>query len=170
MNFAEKIRTVPDFPRKGVNFIDITTFLKDGEAFQAAINSLVKIYEKEKPDLILAPESRGFMLGSALAYALGTGFIPARKAGKLPAPTVKAKYVLEYGADTLEIHEDAIEKGMRVLIIDDVLATGGTAKASAELVEQLGGEIIGFAFLLELASFQGRKKLDGYKISALIIE
>ncbi|MDR1701335.1 MAG: adenine phosphoribosyltransferase [Sporomusaceae bacterium] len=170
MNFAEKFRDIPDFPRQGIIFKDITTFLKDGKAFQEAVNCLAKNYQGQKIDLIVSPESRGFILGSALAYALGAGFAPVRKAGKLPAATIKVKYALEYGEDTLEIHQDALTKGMRVLVVDDVLATGGTTKAAAELVETLGGEIAGFAFLLELAFLKGREKIAGYQIASLVVD
>lgn len=169
MNFAAKIRSIPDFPRDGIDYKDITTLLKDGKAFRMAIDCLAKIYKNERIDIIVSPESRGFMIGCALAYALEAGFVPARKAGRLPAPALRLEYSLEYGADILEIHKDAVTRGMRVLIVDDLLATGGTSSAVVKMAEQLGGEVAGLAFLIELAFLNGRKQFDGYKVSSLIV-
>lgn len=164
-----KIRDVPDFPREGIVFKDITTVLKDPVAFRHSIDLLTKRYEKQKIDYIAGIEARGFIFGSALAYKLGVGFIPIRKPGKLPSKTEKITYELEYGRDSLEIHVDAIEHGKRVLIVDDLLATGGTAEAAIKLVKKIGGEIVGIAFVVELEFLEGRKKLpEDCKITRLI--
>ncbi len=162
------IRDIPDFPKKGVIFKDITTLLKEGKIYKKAVNFLAKKYENEKIDKIASMESRGFIFGGTLAYRFGCGFVPVRKKGKLPWETINATYDLEYGTDTLEMHKDAIEPGEKVLIIDDVLATGGTAKAVAELVEKLGGKVIACAFLIELTFLHGRNKLKNYKVFALM--
>jgi len=162
------IRDIPDFPKKGIVFKDITPLLANKDAFKAAIDSLADLLSGLKVDLVLGAEARGFIVGSALAYRLGAGFIPARKPGKLPYTVASALYELEYGQDALEVHEDAIAAGQKVLIVDDVLATGGTASAKAELVEKLGGEVVGLAFLIELSFLQGRQKLKGYNIQSLI--
>lgn len=169
---------MPDFPKKGVIFKDITTLLKEGKVFQEAVDDLAKQLIKKKGqgtsevftsiDKIVSMESRGFILGGALAYKLGCGFIPVRKKDKLPWNRISVTYDLEYGTDTLEIHQDAIEKGENILIVDDVLATGGTAKGVAELVEKLGGKVIGLYFLIELTFLHGRDKLKDYKIYSLL--
>ena len=164
-----KIRDVPDFPREGIVFKDITTVLRDPAAFKHAVDLLSKHFEKQKIDYIAGIEARGFIFGSALAYKLGVGFIPIRKPGKLPSKTEKVSYQLEYGSDVLEIHVDAVEPGKRVLIVDDLLATGGTADAAIKLVRKIGGVIIGIAFVVELEFLHGRKKLPkDCKITRLI--
>src|SRR4029077_10889884 len=155
----QMIRSVPDFPKPGINFYDITTLLKDGNGLKLTIDSLAAAYDAAVIDIVVGIESRGFILGSAVAQRIGAGFIPVRKPGKLPAKVIKEIYELEYGKDALEIHADAIEKGQRVLIVDDVLATGGTAAAATRLVKQLGGELHGLAFLNELTFLNGKTKL-----------
>ena len=162
------IRDVPDFPKKGILFKDITTLLARGDLFQEVINQIAGRYKSKKIDQVVGIESRGFIFGSAVAYKLGAGIVPVRKKGKLPYKTISATYQLEYGTDTLEMHEDAVGKGTRVLIVDDLLATGGTARATAELVESAGGKIAGFAFLIELEFLKGRQKLKNYDILSLI--
>ena len=164
----DRIRDVPDFPKPGIIFKDIMPLLADPTALKETVDLLAEWAEPRKPDLILGAEARGFITGGALACRLGCGFVPARKPGKLPWRTVSAKYALEYGYDTLELHADAIIKGQRVLIHDDVLATGGTAKAKTELVEQLGGEVVGLAFIIALDFLNGRERLQGYDVHALI--
>src|SRR5256714_14945026 len=168
MDLASKIRDVPDFPKPGIIFKDIMPLLADAAALKQTVDLLAEWAEPRKPDLILGAEARGFITGGALACRLGCGFVPARKPGKLPWRTVSAKYALEYGYDTLELHADAIVRGQRVLVHDDVLATGGTAKAKTELVEQLGGEVVGIAFIIELDFLNGRDRLAGYDVQALI--
>jgi adenine phosphoribosyltransferase len=162
------IRDIPDFPKTGILFKDITTLLNDKDAFRKAVNLLAKDYQKQNIDMVVAVEARGFILGGAVAHRLGAGFVPVRKKGKLPSKTISETYDLEYGTDTLEIHEDAIKPGARVLIIDDLLATGGTVKAVAELVKKLKGEIAGIAFLIELKFLKGKEKLKDYPILSLI--
>lgn len=162
------IRDIPDFPKQGIIFKDITTLLKNKKVFKLAINKLADKYKGKKIDAVVAAEARGFIFGSALAYKLGAGFIPVRKKGKLPAKTNSVTYALEYGTDTLEIHCDAINSGDKVLIVDDLLATGGTIKAVAELTEQSKGKIAGIAFLIELAFLKGREKLERYPVFSLI--
>jgi adenine phosphoribosyltransferase len=168
MNLKEFIRDVPDFPKPGIIFKDITTLLKDKDAFRRTIDLLCAPFENQKIDQIVAVESRGFIFGAALAYKLGTGFIPVRKPGKLPYITERVTYDLEYGTDTIEIHKDALQKGMRALIVDDLLATGGTAAAAAKLIEKLEGSVVGCAFVIELTFCNGREKLKGYDIRTLI--
>jgi adenine phosphoribosyltransferase len=168
MEFEKLIREVPDFPKKGIMFKDITTLLQDGDAFRQAMNQIVKPYLDEKIDKVVGIEARGFILGGVLAYKLGCGFVPARKPGKLPAPVLREEYTLEYGSNALEIHRDAIARGDRVLIVDDLLATGGTALASARLVEKLGGEVAAIQFLIELEFLHGREKLLKYPLHSLI--
>ena len=167
-HFKELIRNVQDFPKKGILFYDITTLLKDGKAFAEVMKMLADRYRDRQVDLVVGIESRGFIFGSALALQLKAGFVPVRKAKKLPAKTCSVTYELEYGQDSLEIHEDAIQKGQRVLVVDDLLATGGTAAAVLELVRQLGGEVVGVAFLVELEFLHGRKKLPGYDVYAML--
>lgn len=162
------IRSIPDFPKKGIVFRDITTLLNDGAAFARAIDLLTERYRGSAIDKIVSVESRGFILGAPLAYNLRAGFVPVRKPGKLPGETIRESYALEYGTDTLEIHRDAIAPGERVLVLDDLLATGGTIGATCRLVEKLGGRVVGLAFLIELAFLDGRKNLKGYDIHSLV--
>ncbi len=169
MNNIEKlIRDIPDFPKEGIIFKDITTLLKDKEGLKAVIDIFKEKYSGENIDYVVGAEARGFIFGAAIAYAIGAGFIPARKPGKLPYKTINASYELEYGTDTLEMHIDAIEKGKNVLIADDLLATGGTAKAIAELVEKSGGNIVEIAFLIELEFLNGKEKLNNYNVFSII--
>ena len=163
-----KIRDVPDFPKPGVVFKDIMPLLADAEALREAVERIAEWAEPRKPDIVLGAEARGYITGGALACRLGCGFVPARKPGKLPWRTVAVKYALEYGFDQLEVHADSLRPGQRVLVHDDVLATGGTAKATVELVEQLGGTVVGLPFIIELAFLNGRERLDGYDIFSLI--
>jgi adenine phosphoribosyltransferase len=163
-----KIREIPDFPKPGILFYDITTLLKDAAGFRAVIDGLKREYEGIKVDTVLGIEARGFIFAPALAYALNAGFVPVRKPKKLPGETTRITYDLEYGTDTLEIHRDAIGNGHRVLIIDDLLATGGTACAVAKLVEQMGGIVAGLGFVVELTFLNGREKLQGHDIFSLI--
>ncbi|MEK7196917.1 MAG: adenine phosphoribosyltransferase, partial [Nitrospirota bacterium] len=171
MPIKSKIRTIPDYPKKGIMFRDITTLIKDPVGFRLVIDNMAQRYIKGdiKFDIIVGIESRGFIIGGALAYALGKGFIPIRKKGKLPGKTIKHEYKLEYGTDTIEIHKDALKKGAKVLLVDDLLATGGTALASAALIEKLGGIVTEMAFIVDLADVGGARKLisKGYKIFAL---
>jgi len=168
MDLREWIRDVPDFPKKGILFKDITTLLKDRDAFRKSIDMLSELYRGRKVDKVLAVESRGFIFGSALAYNLGAGFIPVRKPGKLPAATERITYDLEYGTDSLEIHKDAVAPGDQVLVVDDLLATGGTAAAAAKLVEKLQGRVVALAFLIELTFLNGREKLGNYEVRSLL--
>jgi len=165
---TKSIRDVPDFPKKGIIFKDITTLLKDAEAFHCAMHAMIDMIQDKDIDLIVGIESRGFIFGSLVAYKLGKGFAPVRKKGKLPAKTKSVTYTLEYGEDALEIHEDAITEGMKVMIVDDLLATGGTSKAVAELIEMLKGTVVGFSFLIELDFLNGRDVLKKYDIASLI--
>ena len=166
--FRSLIRDIPDFPRKGILFKDITPLLRDGASFKNAVDETVKFFSKKKIDLIACVEARGFILGSAIAYKLGVGLVPIRKKGKLPYRTRCVSYSLEYGEDALEVHEDAIRPGEKVLVVDDLLATGGTSSAVLELVESSGGEVVGIVFLIELASLKGRERLKGHKVHSLI--
>jgi adenine phosphoribosyltransferase len=168
IDLAAKIRDVPDFPQPGIVFKDIMPLLADADALRETIERIAEWAEPKEPDLVLGAEARGYITGGALACRLDCGFVAARKPGKLPWRTVAAKYALEYGIDSLEVHADAIVKGQRVLIHDDVLATGGTAKATVELVEQLGGEVVGLPFIIELEFLHGREKLGGYDVFSLI--
>ena len=168
MDLGQHIRNVPDFPVEGIQFKDITTLLQDPVPFAASVEALLEIYQDTEIDIVVAVEARGFIWGAILAYEWGAGFVPVRKPGKLPAETICAEYSLEYGTNTLEMHADAIVPGQKVLVVDDLLATGGTARATCELVEQLGGEVVGVAFLIELAFLPGREKLAGYDVEALI--
>lgn len=156
----KKIRDVPDFPKKGIVFKDITPLLADPEAFSSAVDLIAKNYENKEIDLVLGAEARGFILGGVLAYKLNAGFVPARKPGKLPSSVTSVKYALEYGFDSLEMHDDAITKDHNVLIVDDVLATGGTAAAKVDLVRKIGGNVVGAAFLIELTFLNGAQKID----------
>jgi len=162
------IRNIPDFPKKGIVFRDITTLLKDRAAFRSAMDLFHDRYRASHIDKIVSAESRGFIFGSALADRLGTGFVPVRKPKKLPSATIREEYQLEYGTDALEIHTDAIVRGEKILIVDDLIATGGTVAASCRLVEKLGGTIAGLAFLVELSFLNGREKLKGYDIFSIV--
>ncbi|HKW56772.1 MAG TPA: adenine phosphoribosyltransferase [Candidatus Acidoferrum sp.] len=169
MNDLKKlIREVPDYPKPGILFYDLTTLLKDKDGFRALIDRLCSHYNGHTIDIVAGIEARGFIFGPALAYRLGAGFVPVRKPKKLPAKTASISYALEYGTDTLEIHEDAIKPGQRILICDDLLATGGTASATSKLVEKLGGKVEGAAFAVELTFLKGRSKLNGYDVFSLI--
>ncbi|WP_281888978.1 adenine phosphoribosyltransferase [Paenibacillus sp. YYML68] len=168
MNYKSYIREIADFPQPGISFKDITTLLNDGAAYKAVIEELVKRLEGQQIDCIAGPEARGFVIGAPLAVALGVGFVPIRKSGKLPGETIEADYALEYGKDKLAMHSDAISPGQKVLIADDLLATGGTIAASMNLVKQLGGEVVGAAFLIELLELNGREKLDGVEVISLV--
>lgn len=168
MDLKNYIRIVEDFPKKGISFKDITTLIGDGEAFKASIDKIVEHLKDKNIDLVVGPEARGFIFGVPVAYALGVGFVPVRKKGKLPCETVGINYGLEYGTDTLEIHRDAIKKGARVAIVDDLLATGGTIEAVAKLVESVGGEVVSLDFAIELTELNGRAKLEGYDILSLV--
>jgi adenine phosphoribosyltransferase len=168
MDFKEKIRVIPDFPQPGIRFKDITTLLNDGPAFRAAIEELTAFARERDADIIAGPESRGFVLAAPMAYALSKGFVPIRKPGKLPGETISVEYSLEYGKDSLEIHKDAIKPGQRVILADDLLATGGTIASTVKLVEQLGGKVVGVCFLIELTYLNGREKLDGYDVFSLV--
>jgi len=164
----QKIRNVPDFPKPGIGFKDITTLIKDGEAFRKAIDIMSNQYKPDEIDVIVGIESRGFIFAAALAYKWNKGLVPVRKPGKLPADTIKEEYELEYGTDSIEIHVDAIQPNQRVLIIDDLLATGGTVAATSKLVERLNGKIIGIGFLIELSFLKGREKLKSYDVWSLV--
>ena len=168
VDLRDKVRDVPDFPKEGIVFKDLMPLIADREAFRASIDQLAAWAQPRKPDVVLGAEARGFIFGGALAYAIGCGFVPARKPGKLPGQTVDATYQLEYGTDTLEVHADAIGSGARVVVLDDVLATGGTARAKIDLVEKLGGVVVGAAFVIELTFLHGRERLQGYDVHALI--
>jgi adenine phosphoribosyltransferase len=168
VDLKTKIRDVPDFPQPGIVFKDIMPLLADEQAFSQLIDELAAWAEEREPEVVLGAEARGFITGGALAYKLGSGFVAARKPGKLPWKTVSSTYALEYGTDSLELHADAIKEGGRVLIHDDVLATGGTAKAQIELVEQLGGVVVGVLFIISLEFLNGRQKLAGYDVHSLI--
>ena len=167
-DLASRIRDIPDFPKPGIQFKDITTLLKDGPSFKAAIDGLLAQIGDRKVDAVVGMESRGFIFGAPVAYALGVGFVPVRKLGKLPADVVSVEYDLEYGSATLEMHKDAIAPGARVLIVDDLLATGGTVAGTIELVKQLRGEIVALAFLIELTFLKGRERLHGHDILTLV--
>lgn len=168
MNLKSLIREIPDFPKPGVNFYDITTLLQDAAGLRAVIDALGASYEGKGIDIVAGIEARGFIFAPAVAYALNAGFVPIRKPKKLPAPTERVEYELEYGTDVLEIHKDAIAPGQRVLIVDDVLATGGTAKAVMHLVDKLGGDLVGLSFVIELDFLQGRQRLPGQAVNSLL--
>lgn len=169
MDLKEKLRHVPDFPKEGIDFIDITTVLQDAEALGQSVKEMKRLAEELGDfDMIVGPESRGFIFGAPLAYAMGKGFAPIRKKGKLPYKTVGIKYDLEYGTDELEIHEDAIKPGQKVLIVDDLLATGGTTQANVRLVEKLGGKVIGLVYFIELTFLNGRERLKGYEVKSVV--
>lgn len=168
MELKDYIRNIKDYPKEGILFRDITTLLKDKDAFKLAIDKMAEQVKDKKVDLIVGAESRGFLIGSALAYKMKCGFIPVRKKGKLPYKTISEEYALEYGTDTLFMHEDAIKKGDNVLVVDDLIATGGTALAMIKMVEKLGGNVIGSSFLIELEELNGRKEIEKYPINVLI--
>jgi adenine phosphoribosyltransferase len=164
-----KIRDIKDFPTEGILFKDITTLLKDGPAWRFAVDSLASRYQRDRVDLVVGVESRGFIFGGAIAHQLNAGFVPVRKPGKLPGSTISVEYQLEYGRDALAMHEDAVGRGQRVLAVDDLLATGGTMAATLRLIEQLGGQVVGVAFMIELAFLHGREKLRNYPLHSLIV-
>ncbi|PLR93749.1 adenine phosphoribosyltransferase [Bacillus sp. T33-2] len=168
MDLKQYVTIVPDWPKPGIKFKDITTLMDNGDAYKYATDQIVAYAREKKIDLVVGPEARGFIIGCPVAYSLGVGFAPVRKEGKLPRETIKVNYGLEYGKDVLTIHKDAIKPGQRVLITDDLLATGGTIEATIKLVEELGGVVAGIAFLIELAYLEGRSKLDGYDILTLM--
>jgi adenine phosphoribosyltransferase len=168
MELARLIRSIPDFPVKGILFRDITTLVRDGEALQEVIDTLVERYSGSDVEVVAAVEARGWIFGAPLAYELGAGFVPIRKPSKLPAQTISVSYSLEYGTNTLEMHKDAITPGTRVLLVDDLLATGGSAKAATQLTEKLGGKVVGVAFLIELVDLHGRDALKGYDVYSMI--
>ena len=170
MNLADKIRTISDFPKEGIEFKDITTLLKDADAFQEAIDKLAARYEEEDIDLVVGIEARGFLVGAPLAIKMNKGFVPVRKEGKLPGEKVRNEYDLEYGSSVLEMHRDAIKEGEKVLVVDDLLATGGTVNATVEMIEEIGGDIVEVAFLMELEFLEGREQIPGQDIFSLIIE
>jgi adenine phosphoribosyltransferase len=168
IDLKSRIRHVPDFPKPGILFYDVTTLLRDPEGFRAALDQVSAPFRDRGITLVVGIESRGFILGAAVADRLGAGFVPVRKPGKLPSACVRASYELEYGTDSLEMHRDAIDNGQRILIVDDLLATGGTARATVNLVKSIGGVVDGIAFLIELAALNGRAKLQGEKIHAVL--
>lgn len=168
MDFKKYITIVENYPKEGIKFKDITTLMQNGPAYSAAIKEMADYARKKQVDVIVGPEARGFVVGCPIAYALETGFVPIRKAGKLPREVLAVDYGLEYGKDSLTIHRDAIQKGQRVLITDDLLATGGTIQATIKLVEELGGEVVGIAFLIELGYLNGRSCLNGYDVFSLM--
>ncbi|MCM3743447.1 adenine phosphoribosyltransferase [Sporosarcina luteola] len=168
MDLKSFVTIVPDYPKEGISFKDITTIMDNGEAYKYATDQIVEFAKQVGTDIIVGPEARGFIIGCPVAYALEVGFAPVRKPGKLPRETIAVEYDLEYGKDSLTIHKDAIKPGQRVLIVDDLLATGGTVGATVELVEKLGGVVAGCAFLIELSYLNGREKLNGYEIQALM--
>lgn len=168
LDLKSKIRGIPDYPKKGIYFYDVTTLLKEGDAFVQALNQMASPFKKKGIQKVVGIESRGFILGAPVAYFLGAGFVPVRKPGKLPHDTFEVKYDLEYGSDGLSIHQDAIHKGEKVLIVDDLLATGGTCAATVHLIEKLGGIIVGIVFLIELKELNGRAKLGKHPITSLL--
>jgi len=168
MDLREKIRVIEDFPKPGISFKDITTLVKDAEAFKCAIDAMAGLVQDKEVDIITGPEARGFIIGTPLAYKLGVGFVPVRKKGKLPAKTVQAEYDLEYGTDIIEMHVDSILPGQKVVIVDDLLATGGTIVSTVELVEKLGGIVTAIVFLIELTELEGRRNLSNYDVYSLI--
>lgn len=168
MDLKDKIRQIPNFPKEGIVFRDITTLIKDKDAFKQAVDEIVSDLKDKKIDYIVGPEARGFLMGSAVAYALGVGFVPVRKKGKLPGEVIQKEYDLEYGTDILEIHKDAIEKGSNVAIVDDLLATGGTVFAVSSLLEDIGANVSAMEFLIELTFLNPREKLKQYHINSLV--
>lgn len=168
MDLKEKIRVIENFPKEGISFKDITTLICDGEGLKESINQIANHLKDKKIDLIVGPEARGFIFGVPVAYALGIGFVPVRKPGKLPGETISINYGLEYGEDQLQLHKDAIKPGQRIAIVDDLLATGGTVEGVAKLVEQAGGEVVALDFAIELTELKGKDKLKGYDVISLV--
>jgi len=169
MDLRSKLREVPNFPKEGINFIDITTVLQDAEALKQCFDQMIhQIKDFGEFDIIAGPESRGFIFGTPIAYAMGKGFVPIRKKGKLPYKTIGMEYELEYGTNCLEIHTDAVKKGDKVVIVDDLLATGGTTDSNIKLVEKLGGEVVGIVYFIELSFLKGRDKLKGYNVKSIV--
>lgn len=168
MNLQDNIRIIEGFPKKGISFKDITTLIRDKDAFKYTVDKIAGYLKDKNIDVVVGPEARGFLFGAPIAYTLGAGFVPVRKQGKLPYDTLSIKYDLEYGSDVLEIHKDAINKGDRVALVDDLLATGGTTSSVAKLIEQAGGEIVTIDFVIELTDLKGREKLKGYDVLSLI--
>jgi adenine phosphoribosyltransferase len=168
MDLSKSIRTIPDFPKPGILFRDITTLLKDPFVFKYVVDTLIERCRRKKIDTVIGIESRGFIIGAPVAYSIGVSFVPVRKKQKLPAETISESYELEYGTETVEMHSDGIQPGQNVVIIDDLLATGGTAKAAVKLVERLGGKVVGIDFIIELRPLNGRKKLEGYDVYSMI--
>lgn len=168
MDIKSKIRVIEDFPEKGISFKDITTLIKEKEAFKEVVDRIVEDLRNKQIDYIVGPEARGFLFGAAVAYALGVGFIPVRKPGKLPSETIREEYELEYGTNILEIHRDAIKEGDKIAIVDDLLATGGTVLSAAKLIEKLGGEVVAMEFLIELEFLNGRDRLKDYHINTVV--
>ena len=168
MDLKDKIRSIENYPQEGVIFRDITTLLKDAEGMKAAIDEMTAKLDGVEFDMVLGPESRGFIFGMPVAYNLGKGFVPVRKKGKLPAEVISKEYALEYGTATIEMHKDALQPGQKVVIVDDLMATGGTAKAIIEMVEEMGAEVVALVFLIELDFLEGRKVLPGYRIESVI--
>ncbi|WPC41281.1 adenine phosphoribosyltransferase [Clostridium sp. JS66] len=168
MDLKEKVRVIDGFPKEGISFKDVTTLLQDKDAFKYTVDKIVEYLKDKKIDIVVGPEARGFLFGAPVAYALGAGFVPVRKKGKLPYETISVNYDLEYGSDELEIHKDSIKKNQRIAIVDDLLATGGTIGSVARLVEQLGGEVVTVDFVMELTDLNGREKLKKYDIMSLI--
>lgn len=168
MDLKSKIRVIENFPKEGISFKDITTLLQDGEALKYSIDKMAESLREKNVDIVVGPEARGFIFGVPVAYALGAGFVPVRKPGKLPAETIETSYSLEYGSDTLAIHKDSIKPGQRVAIVDDLLATGGTLSSVVKLVEELGGEVVSINFAIELTGLEGREKFKNYNVESLI--
>ncbi|MCD6420376.1 MAG: adenine phosphoribosyltransferase [Synergistetes bacterium] len=168
MSLKDVIRSIPDFPKKGIIFRDITTLLKDANAFKEAVDALYEHFKDRKIDKVVGIDARGFIFGGALAYKMGVGFVPIRKKGKLPWKKIEKEYSLEYGTASIEVHVDGIEKGENVIVIDDLLATGGTVEAAKSLVEELGGKIVGFGFVIELLELKGRELLKGYDVFSIV--
>jgi adenine phosphoribosyltransferase len=168
VDLRAKIREIPDFPKPGILFYDITTLLKDPASFRQAIDLMLEPYKDERIDIVVGMESRGFIFSAPMAYLLNAGLVPVRKLGKLPAETITVEYALEYGSNTLEIHRDSVQPGQRVLIVDDLLATGGTVRGTIELVERLKGQVVGLAFLVELDFLKGRERLEGRRVTSVV--
>ena len=169
MTLADHIRNVPDFPIPGILFRDITTLLKDASAFKTAVDAMIEPFRDDRVDLVVGVESRGFIFATPVAYALKAGFVPVRKLGRLPSESIRVEYELEYGTNTLELHRDAVQPGQRVLVVDDLLATGGTAAAAVDLITQLGGQVIGMSFLVELRELNGRARLSHERVHSAVV-